>query len=350
MSGSSAAAELRRQGIPLRLSDFMKCAVAHYYGSRDPFGVVGDFVTAPEISQMFGEIIGLWAAVTWQSMGAPDEFLLIEFGPGRGTLMADLLRSAALVPAFRDGLRVHLVETSPTLRELQRKCLGDERVTWHDDPQTLPPGPAIMIANEFFDALPIDHYVRRDDGWHERLVTMRHDSFVFIDGPSVPAPFMAALDAPDAEPGQIFEVNSTGRSLATQLGQRFSREKGAALIIDYGHAETAVGESLQALSRHRKIAPLTQPGEVDLTAHVDFAALARAAAPAFSSKIISQSLFLRRLGIEVRADRLKAARPDQADAIHAACQRLIDPDGMGGLFKVLALASPDLNNLPGFAE
>ncbi len=196
--------------------------------------------------------------------------------------------------------------------------------------------------------MPIDHYIRREDGWHERLVSARDDAFFFVDGPLVPEPAMLALGAPAAAAGQIFEVNPAGRSLAGALGQRFLREQGAALIIDYGKNETAAGESLQALSRHRPASPLSRPGEVDITAHVDFAALARAAAPASRFPIISQGQFLRRLGIELRAAKLAASRPDQADAIHAACQRLINPEEMGGLFKVLALASPGMTELPGF--
>ena len=352
MSDRDLASALRRQigeQGPIRLSDFMGQAVAAYYAARDPFGRRGDFITAPEISQMFGEVIGLWAAVIWQMMGSPEELLLAELGPGRGTLMADMLRAAATLPAFRRALRPILVETSPTLRALQKRALQGEDPVWLDEFGQMPAGPAIIIANEFFDALPIDQYVRRADGWHERRVTEAEGKFCFVDGPGVAEPAMRALGAPEAQPDEIFEVNQAGRAIAAALGQRFAQQKGAALLIDYGHPLSAAGDTLQAMHLHRSAPPLDRPGEVDLTAHVDFAALVRAAAPAQTSPIVTQGNFLRRLGIELRAERLAAARPDQAAEIRLACQRLINPQGMGTLFKVLALSSAGLSDLPGFA-
>lgn len=343
MSELAAALRLRIEASgPIRLSEFMGRAVEHYYASGDPFGRGGDFITAPEISQMFGEVIGLWAAVVWQMMGSPETVLLAELGPGRGTLMADMLRAAGTLPAFRAAIRVHLIETSPALRERQKQALGDLQVTWLDQLADLPAGPAIIIANEFLDALPVDHYVRRADGWHERLVTFANGEFSFVDGETV------GLGAPDAEIGDIFEVNSAACAVAAALGRRFARYSGAALLIDYGHGYSAPGDTLQAVRRHEPVPPLENPGEVDLTAHVDFAALAAAAAPALASRVVTQGSFLRRLGIELRAERLAAARPDQAGDIHAARSRLINPQGMGTLFKVLALSSAGLSDLPGF--
>jgi NADH dehydrogenase [ubiquinone] 1 alpha subcomplex assembly factor 7 len=330
---------------PIKLGAFMAEAVARYYAGRDPFGAQGDFITAPEISQSFGEVIGLWAAVVWQMIGAPETVMLVELGPGRGTLMADLLRAAATLPAFRRAIRLHLLENSPTLRERQQETLAGQPAVWIDTLDQVPPGPVIIIANEFFDALPIEHYIRRNQHWHERLIGCDETRFFFVDGPQVPGDGL-----PPAETGDIAEVCPAGRSLAQAIGQRLIDHPGAALVIDYGYAQPAIGDSLQALRRHASVPPLEAPGEVDLTAHVDFAALAQAADPAVASPIIGQGLFLRRLGIEIRTERLAAARPDQADTLRSACQRLIDPRGMGTLFKVLALSSQGLPALPGFAE
>ena len=330
------------------VGEFMRHCVSAYYAGRDPFGREGDFITAPEISQMFGEMIGLWSAIAWQMMGAPQEVMLVELGPGRGTLMSDLLRAAGAMPDFRAALHIHLVETSPVLRERQREALAGTEAVWHEDLGELPDGPAIVIANEFFDALPIEQYVYRTEGWHERMVTCR-DAFAFTDGPAMSERRMAELGAPDAKSGDVFEVNPDARRLVQALGQRFAEQKGVLLAIDYGHDQSAVGDTLQAVRGHQPVPALQTPGESDLTAHVDFAALIRAAEPAKASPIAGQGSFLRRLGIELRAERLAAAHPDKAEDLLAGCYRLINPGGMGTLFKVLALSSPDLPDLPGFA-
>ena len=350
MSDADLEGFLRRQiqatgAMPV--GEFMQRCVAAYYAGRDPFGREGDFITAPEISQTFGEMIGLWAAVVWQMMGSPAELVLAELGPGRGTLMADLLRAATTLPGFREAIRVHLVETSPALKARQRETLADSAAVWHETADTLPSGPAIIVANEFFDALPVEHYVYRADGWHERMVTCR-DAFAFTDGPAVSERRMAELGAPEARLGDVFEVNPAARKLVQALGRRFAGQPGVLLAIDYGHDHSAVGDTLQAVRRHQPVPALQAPGEADLTAHVDFAALARAAAPAKTSPIIGQGAFLRRLGIELRAERLAASRPDIAEDLLAGCHRLINPGGMGTLFKVLAVSSPDLADLPGF--
>jgi SAM-dependent MidA family methyltransferase len=351
MSDQDLEGFLRRQiqatgAMPV--GEFMQRCVTSYYAGRDPFGRAGDFTTAPEISQMFGEVIGLWTAIVWQMMGSPSDVILAELGPGRGTLMADLLRAAGTLPGFREAIRVHLVETSPVLKERQRQTLAGTGAVWHDEPADLPDQPAIVIANEFFDALPIDQYVFRADGWHERHVTCR-DQFAFTDGPPVSDRRMIELAAPDAKLGEVFEVNPQARRLVQALGKRFATRSGAALIIDYGHDRSAVGDTLQAVRSHQPVPVLQTPGEADLTAHVDFAALVRAAEPAKPSSVVGQGSFLRRLGIELRAERLAAASPDKADDLLTGCHRLINPAGMGSLFKVLAVASPDLPDLPGFA-
>ena len=341
---------------PMPVGEFMERCVSSYYAGRDPFGRAGDFTTAPEISQMFGEMLGLWAAIVWQFMGAPDEVLLVELGPGRGTLMGDLMRAAAAMPDFRRAVRLHLVETSPVLREMQKEALAELSASafdfvpepvWHEDPTALPDGPAIIIANEFFDALPIEQYVLRSDAWHERRVTCR-DEFAFTDGPPVSDRRMAELGAPEAKIGDIFEVNPSARRLAAHFAKRFAGAPGVLLALDYGHDRSAVDDTLQAVRQHQPVPALQAPGEVDLTAHVDFAALARAAEGAKLSPVIGQGAFLRRLGIELRAERLAAVHPQQAGDLIAGCHRLINPAGMGTLFKVLAIASPSSPDLPGF--
>jgi SAM-dependent MidA family methyltransferase len=262
--------------------------------------------------------------------------------------MADMLRAAGTLPGFREAIRVHLIETSPALKARQGEALDGQGAVWHETIDTLPAGPAIVIANEFFDALPVEQYVFRADGWHERMVTCR-DAFAFTDGPQMSERRMAELGAPEAKLGEVFEVNVAGRRLAQALGRRFAEQPGVLLAIDYGYDNSAVGDTLQAVRRHQPVPALQNPGEADLTAHVDFSALARAGAPAKASPIVGQGSFLRKLGIELRAERLASSHPERADDLLAGCHRLINPGGMGTLFRVLALSSPDLPDLPGFA-
>jgi SAM-dependent MidA family methyltransferase len=324
---------------PERLDRFMARAVAAYYGSRDPFGAQGDFTTAPEISQAFGECLGLWAAVVWQQMGAPAPVLLVELGPGRGTLMADALRAAAMVPAFRAALAVHLVEQSPVLRQAQAARVPE--ATWHDGLATLPAGPAIVLGNEFLDALPIRQFVRRGDGWAERHV---------LDGAFVELP--ASHPAlPEAAPeGAVQEVCEAALALCRALAERFRHHHGAALFLDYGPAASALGDSLQAMHAHGRAEPLAAPGSVDLTAHVDFAACARAArqAGAAAHGPLPQGVFLQRLGLVSRAAVLARSNPRQAGEVLSAAQRLVAPEAMGQLFKALCLCHAGLPTPPGF--
>jgi len=337
-----------RANGPISLADYMGEALAHpehgYYRSRDPLGVAGDFTTAPEISQMFGELIGLWCAVVWQSMGSPPDVVLAELGPGRGTLMADLLRAAAMVPDFRRAVRVHLVETSRPLRAKQADRLAGVAPVWHDDISTLPPGPLLLIANEFFDALPVRQWIRRGDGWHERLVGADGEALVFVDGP--PA---QGLIAPVATEGAIFETNPAARDIAGWISRRLAADGGAALVIDYGHPASALGDTVQAVRSHAYAPVLESPGEADLTAHVDFQALAQAARPAQCFGPVTQGSFLRALGIELRCERLARSTPAKAGEIATACRRLIDATEMGTLFKALAMTQPMLPCPPGFA-
>lgn len=344
---------------PISVGRYMALCLGHprhgYYMTRDPLGARGDFITAPEISQIFGELIGLWAVATWQQMGAPAAFRLVELGPGRGTLMADALRAARLVPAFGAAASVDLVETSPVLRARQADTLASLATpSWHDRLESVPGGPAIVIANEFFDALPINQFVRGREGWHERRVGLdAAGELVFGLDPS-PLPAVAALAAhyPPARVGDVLERLEGGAAQA--LGTRLATQGGAALVIDYGHGAHGYGDTLQAMKAHGFVPPLEAPSEADLTAHVDFAALARAAkgAGARAFGTLTQGAFLERLGLGARAARLQQDQ-DAAGraAIAAAAERLAGtgPGQMGTLFKVLALADPALGPPPGFA-
>lgn len=321
-----------------RLDRFMARANAAYYASHDPFI---DFTTAPEISQVFGEILGLWAAVVWDSIGRPDPVILAEAGPGRGTLMADALRAIGQVaPVFRAALRLHLVETSPRLRAAQHERLPD--ATWHETVATLPPGPLLLLANEFLDALPVRQIVRRGSAWTERFVESAH----FVEQPAE----SPGRDAPD---GGIVEICEPARILAAALGKRLATSGGAALFLDYGPEQSAPGDSLQALRGSQPADPLADPGSADLTAHVDFQALAAAARAAGAAVHgpVPQGLFLARLGLFQRTDRLARHQPPaRALALVEAAQRLAEPNRMGRLFKALALCHPAAPTPPGFAE
>jgi NADH dehydrogenase [ubiquinone] 1 alpha subcomplex assembly factor 7 len=355
---SGLAAELRDlialEG-PISVERYMGLCLGHpvhgYYRKQDPFGAAGDFTTAPEISQMFGELLGLWAVETWSLMGSPATCLLVEIGPGRGTLMRDALRAAAIVPAARAAFAVHLVETSPVLRETQGKTLaGIVNPVWHEAITTLPDGPAIVIANELLDALPIRQFVATTDGWRERLVGAANDGRLV---------FGLAREAhrdlaPPAPVGTVLEAPGAALSLMTTLAGRHARHGGAALFVDYGSARSGFGDTLQAVSRHAFADPLAEPGDADLTVHVDFARMACAAAEAGAATHgpASQGDFLRALGIEARAEALaRRATPEQAAEITAALARLTQGgNGMGDLFHVFAVSHPDLTALPGLTR
>jgi NADH dehydrogenase [ubiquinone] 1 alpha subcomplex assembly factor 7 len=344
---------------PISLETYMMLALAHpahgYYASRMPLGAQGDFITAPEISQMFGELIGLWCAAVWRAMGGPRPFLLAELGPGRGTLMADALRAARAAPDFASALSPHLVETSDLLRQCQRAALAPLGVSaaWHKTAAELPDGPAIIIANEFFDCLPVRQYVRTPSGWHERLIGLDGEGHLRFGLAPDPEPGLAAK----GEPGDVLEVSFAGARLMTQLATRIAGQGGALLAIDYGYNAPSRGETLQAVKEHRFADPLRDPGEADLTAHVDFLALARAARAA-GAKVhgpVPQGEWLMRLGIYERAASLKRnASEHQSAAIESAILRLAggpqstDPRDMARLFKVLAVTGPDAGVPPGF--
>ncbi|MGR3484406.1 MAG: class I SAM-dependent methyltransferase [Paracoccaceae bacterium] len=340
------ARRIARAG-PMTLAEYMGMALGHpehgYYATRDPFGAAGDFVTAPETSQMFGELIGLALAQAWLDQGSPAPFALVELGPGRGTLMADALRAARGVPGWRDAARLHLVETSPVLRAVQAEALPD--ATFHDHQASLPDLPTFAVANEFLDALPARQAVRAGDLWRERMVTLDGDRLAFALAPAAPIPALAHRS--DVAEGELTSWHPALPALISDLGARIAAHGGVALLIDYGDAPPR-GDTLQAVARHAPADPLTAPGEADLTVHVDFAEIARHAAPAVASAPTPQGAFLARLGIGARAEALARAMDAPAREAHAdALDRLTSPARMGTLFKVMALTPPGAPPVPG---
>ena len=342
------AAEIAETG-PISVADYMARCLGDphdgYYTTRVPFGTAGDFVTAPDVSQIFGELIGAWLLAMWDAAGAPDPVRLVELGPGRGTLMADILRVAALRPSFLSALRVDLVETSPVLRLEQRTCLADAPcpVAWHDRVEDIPAGPLLVVANEFFDALPIRQFVRTREGWRERMIGLDADGgLAFGLGPGTLPADAATVAAPA---GTIVEVQPAGDAIMATLAARIVRDGGALLAIDYGYAGPGSGDTLQAMRAHAFADVLQAPGAADLTAHVNFAALSAAARRAGGAAHgpVTQGSFLLGLGLVERARRLAAGK-DEATfrAIEADVARLAGVDQMGELFKVLAVTRPGL--------
>jgi len=330
-------ARIARTG-PITLADYMADCLMHpehgYYATRDPLGAAGDFITAPEISQMFGELIGLALAQAWLDQGSPAPFTLAELGPGRGTLMVDALRATKAVPGFHDAAEVHFVESSPVLRRLQAQAVPT--ALWHDTISTLPATPLFLVANEFFDALPIRQFQRAGDGWREKMVGVTDDMLSF--GLSAPAP-LGFLEhrLSDTKDGDIVEYCPALPGIMSEISARIAAHGGAALIIDYGDWQSQ-GDTLQALTDHKSADPLAAPGLADLTAHVDFAAIAANAAPARHSRLTPQGVFLERLGVTPRAQALaKGLSADALTAHIAAHRRLTHPSEMGQLFKVISL-------------
>lgn len=322
---------------PMNVAQYMATCLLHpkygYYTNRDPLGVKGDFTTSPEISQMFGELIGLSLAQCWLDQGAPAPIALAELGPGRGTLMADILRATARVPGFHDALSVHLVEASPVLRNEQKDRLNRYAPTWHDDVTTLPEKPLFLVANEFFDALPIRQFLRDGPGWRERVINVVDGDLAFG---LTTAAHNAALThrIEDTRDGDLVETCTQGETIMAQLGNKIAMFGGAALVIDYGDW-CSLGDTLQAVARHQVQDVLATPGQVDLTAHVDFETLTKACGCAYS-RLTPQGVFLERLGITQRAQSLAAGLTGDALQTHvAAHRRLTHPDEMGKLFKII---------------
>jgi NADH dehydrogenase [ubiquinone] 1 alpha subcomplex assembly factor 7 len=326
-----------------------------YYNAKETIGAEGDFTTAPEISQIFGELIGLWLVQSWIEMGEPKRFNLIEFGPGRGALMADILRVAALRPEFLRAANLWLVEKSGRLRHEQQRRLSRYAVPphWTDDFAEIPPAPALVVANEFFDCLPIRQFELAREGWRERLVGVAESGrgLAFERAATPPPPSAALPPSEGLETGAVFEVCEAGEALARDIARLLIAERGRALIIDYGHYQAGCGDTLQAVRRHGYWPVLAAPGKADITAHVDFDALARAAIEEGASVWgpVPQGTLLDRLGLAARAERLVAGKPpEEALKIERAVARLAAPQEMGEVFKALALASPDLPPPAGF--
>lgn len=336
------AALIAAQG-PITVAQFMAQANAAYYATRDPLG--RDFVTAPEISQAFGELLGLWCVQAWRDQGRPRAKRLVELGPGRGTLMADALSAARVAPDFLDSLEVVLVESSPALRALQSERVPAARWAAQFD-DGFADRPLFLLANEFFDALPVRQFARTAQGWRERMVTAdAHGALAFALSPvPVPAP-QGREEAPE---GGVYEVCASAQAVVAQIADAIAAQGGAALIVDYGYDRLGFGETLQAVARHHFADILAVPGESDLSAHVDFAALARAASGAAVFGPIGQGAFLERLGIAARIERLEAANPAEAPSLRAALDRLTKPDQMGTLFKALAILPKGAPPPPGF--
>jgi NADH dehydrogenase [ubiquinone] 1 alpha subcomplex assembly factor 7 len=352
------ARRIRAEG-PISLAAYMAMALHDpehgYYRRRHPIGRQGDFITAPEISQIFGELVGLWCADLWQRIGAPDSIRIVELGPGRGTLMADFLRAAAAVADFRRAIRLTLVEASPVLRAVQSERLAAAAPDFAEDLDGVPDGPMLLVANEFLDALPVRHFVRGPGSWGERLVAVdKADRLIFIDGPA--DPLAAALVPPalrDSPVGTIAEICPAAAALTGGIAARLARHPGAALLIDYGRTIPAPGATLAAIRRHQGAAVLDEPGMSDLSAHVDFATV-RATAEAAGAAVygpVPQGEFLAALGAGARLASLCAnASPGQREMLALGLRRLIDPREMGTLFKAMALVSPGFPAPAGFGE
>ncbi len=336
-------AQIRADG-PMNVAAYMALCLGHprhgYYTTRDPLGAAGDFTTAPEISQMFGEMIGLWLARVWADAGRPAPFRLVELGPGRGTLMVDALRAAAA--GFAEAADLWLVETSPTMRAAQARRLPGAQ--WAARLEEVPAGPCLLVANEFLDALPMRQFIASAEGWREKLVGLGPEGLVWGLSPPLPE----SCDMPE---GAWREHSALAEAVAAEIAARIGRDGGAALIVDYGYraADRPPGFTLQALRRHAPADPLTAPGQADLTWLIDFDRLAAGLAP-LASAIAPQGAFLARLGIGERAAQLAAARPDAADGVADALERLTAADGMGTLFKALAAWPEGQPAPPGFEE
>ena len=344
---------------PMSVAQFMTIALLDpkqgYYATRDPIGAAGDFITAPEVSQMFGEMVGLWLVQAWADQGSPKNPRLVELGPGRGTLMADILRTAQVAPEFVADLEVVMVEASPALQQVQAdklRGLGAD-ISWQaqfDD--SLGDRPLFLVANEFFDALPLRQYVKTERGWCERMVTALDGELTFALAP-VPAPRPTIPADREAAPdGGVYETSPASTALAEDIARIVAAKGGAALIIDYGYAEiSGFSETLQAVSGHRFADALTEPGEDDISAHVDFTALAQAGKRGGAAVFgpATQGLFLANLGIAERAEQLMKANPEKSRDLLTAAERLIGNDQMGVLFKALALVPPAVSDVAGFS-
>ena len=341
---------------PISIADYMNNALGHpefgYYIRQDPIGVNGDFITAPEISQMFGELIGLWCASTWDQMEKPKETKLVELGPGRGTMMSDALRAIRSNTEFRDAIDVHLIETNKVLKARQSEILGDYQINWHENLEAISDGPAIFLANEFFDALPVHQLVRRNGAWHERMVSYADVGFEFVleKSPSKLSELLSQNLRNDVPDDSIVEISPASIAVANTIGRHIQKYDGAALIIDYGYLSPHPKDTLQAVQHHKYVHVLDAPGCADITAHVDFSTIARTVHG--FAKVhgpVDQGEWLKRLGITHRRDKLMAdANEHQMHEIELAYRRLTDSNQMGTLFKVIVITRTNAPAPAGF--
>jgi len=336
--------EIQRSG-PIPVSEYMaRCLYDPeygYYTTHAELGAQGDFITAPEISQAFGEVIGLALAQAWVDQGRPDPFILCEAGPGRGVLMSDILRASKMVEGFHQAMQLHLLEVSPKLRNAQQETLAGFHITWLEDIADLPSLPLFFVANEYFDCLPIRQYRKTDQGWQEQMIGAKGDALHFILGRATPLP-----NAP--KDTDFIETAPAAIAQTEALAQHINNQGGAGLIIDYGE-DAVTYDSLQAIAGHSKISVLERPGASDLTAHVDFGQLSQTAQSCRVQGPVSQGAFLERLGISARMNQL-AQRSKDPDSIVRAHRRLVHPDEMGKLFKALALTPNTARPFSGFNE
>ncbi|MDE1152776.1 MAG: SAM-dependent methyltransferase [Micavibrio sp.] len=353
-TAGEALAEMILQNGPVSVATFMEVAGSHYYAAKDAFGVDGDFITAPEISQMFGEMLGAWVVDAWMQMGKPDRAQLLELGPGRGTLAADIMRTISAWPDCKAAFSLHLVETSPLLRQKQAELLIKHQPTWYERLEDVPGGLCFVIANEFLDALPIRQFEKTGGIWQERGIGFDAASGSFYFTPcAATAPVIVPPEFRNEPDGSIFEVSDASIHIMLDVAKRVAEYGGAALLVDYGHAARGIGDTLQTLHKHTFTQVLGQPGRDDITAHVDFVACAEAVADKVTVHgPVMQGEFLRGLGITQRAEALGApATDDQRKDINAALHRLVSPTAMGRLFKVLGLTAKESNIKPaGFNE
>jgi NADH dehydrogenase [ubiquinone] 1 alpha subcomplex assembly factor 7 len=347
-------AERIAQDGPITAADYMAACLHDpqhgYYATRPRLGAEGDFVTAPLVSQMFGELIGAWMAELWDRLGRPALFRLVEIGPGDGTLMSDVLRVLARLPGLLKAAEVWLIEPSGPLRALQAERLAAHGPTWADRLGQVPGGaPVILVANEVLDCLPVRQFLRTDAGWAERRVGLDTEDRLAFGLTLAPPDFRPPEGLGQVVEGVVIEISPAQAAFGAEIGARVAQDGGAALLIDYGRDHAEPGDTLQALVAHQKVDPLARPGEADLTVHADFPTVAAAARAmgAQTAPILGQGDFLRRLGIEHRAAALARARPDLAERIARQLFRLTDDDQMGTLFKVLAIYHNGLS-IPGF--
>ena len=344
---------------PISIADFMSDALGHphegYYMTGAPIGADGDFTTAPEVSQIFGELIGLWLVQSWIDMGEPAQFNLVELGPGRGVLMADILRAARVRPGFIKAADLWLVETSGRLRHEQQqrlKAVGAKPL-WADEFGDVPEAPHLIVANELFDCLPIQQFERLKSSWRERLVGVSEDgaSLAFTHAKTPPLPEIVLPPAEQTEEGAIFEICAPGEALAGEIAVALVEHGGRALILDYGHLSSGLGDTLQAVRRHKYWPVLASPGKADITAHVDFEALARAAIAAGAAAWgpLQQGVFLERLGLSARLEKLcEGKSATETETLRLGAWRISAPEQMGEVFKAMCLSAPGLPPPAGF--